>query len=105
MNNEEYRLFFNKVLKPMFITYRSEVHDVVEDKEANKVSIWCSCSADTVVGPYNNEYILLLYLNEAGDRVRKFVEFVDSEYSASRFAAFSRFLKERKQATTAKANI
>lgn len=105
MNNEEYRLFFNKVLKPMFITYRSEVHDVVEDKEANKVSIWCSCNADTVIGPYTNEYILLLYLNEAGDRVRKFVEFVDSEYSASRFAEFSRFLKARKQATTAKAKI
>lgn len=74
-------------------------------KEANKVSIWCICSAETVVGPYSNEHIILLCLNEAGDRVRKFVEFVDSEYSASRFAEFSRFLKARKQATTGKAKI
>lgn len=96
MNNEQYRLFFNKILKPTFVKYRSQVHDIFEDKEANKVSLWCSCNADTVVGPYNNEYILLLYLNEAGDKVRKFVEFVDSEYSARRFDEFSKYLKAQK---------
>jgi hypothetical protein len=45
-----------------------------------------SSTAETPVGPYGNEYALVLKFSEDGSKVEKFEEFVDSGYSEKFFA-------------------
>lgn len=70
---------------PVFHDFHPEIHEIVEDEPGNKVMMWVSSKAQSLIGPYNNEYTILLYFNEAGDKVKKIVEFVDSAYSKDFF--------------------
>jgi hypothetical protein len=45
-----------------------------------------SSTAETPVGPYSNEYALVLKFSEDGSKVEEFKEFVDSRYSDKFFA-------------------
>lgn len=56
---------------------KEEIHDAV----ARKCIIHASSRAETDIGPYMNEYALILTFTEDGRKVTKFVEFVDSAYS------------------------
>lgn len=71
---------------PAFQDFQPEIHELVEDDRDNKVMMWVSSKAQTLIGPYGNEYTILLYFNEAGDKVNKVVEFVDSAYVKEFFA-------------------
>lgn len=82
----------------MFSNFQPTIHDIVEDPRENKLIIWASSTGDTVAGPYANEYMLLLYFNDAGDKVERFVEFVDSDFSRSTFARLHKVVEEKKQA-------
>jgi ketosteroid isomerase-like protein len=46
-------------------------------------------TADTDIGPYANEYALILHFTEDGKKVTKFLEYVDSAYSIKFFAALA----------------
>ncbi|KAI1173718.1 hypothetical protein F4777DRAFT_556965 [Nemania sp. FL0916] len=84
MNNADYREFFGGLM-PHFRDFTLAVDEVIVDAPQNKVAVWCRSTADTEIGPYANEYVLILYLNEAGDKVYKYLEFVDSNNTVSFF--------------------
>jgi hypothetical protein len=42
-------------------------------------------TADTVIGPYINEYALILHFTEDRKQITKFFEYVDSAYSLKFF--------------------
>lgn len=71
------------------------IHEIVEDERGNKVTIWCSSESDTVLGKYANEYMILLYFNDAGDKVERVVEFVDSAYSKAFFVRLEKFVADK----------
>lgn len=80
---------------PLFKHFNPVIHQLVEDESANTVVIWCSSTAETVIGPYANEYMLVLHFTESGDKVEKFVEFVDTEYSKSFFGRLRTYVEEQ----------
>ncbi|KUI55047.1 hypothetical protein VP1G_02307 [Cytospora mali] len=82
--NAEYREYFTSVM-PAFQDFQPEIHELVEDERENKVIMWASSKGQTLIGPYGNEYMLLLYFNETGDKVKKIVEFVDSGFAKEYF--------------------
>ncbi|KAK3331504.1 hypothetical protein B0H66DRAFT_598986 [Apodospora peruviana] len=84
MNNKEYAAHLGQVVKALS-NLKIVVEEVFEDAAENKVVLWARGTADTKVGPYVNEYILMIYLNESGDRVTRFCEFVDSAFVAGFF--------------------
>jgi ketosteroid isomerase-like protein len=83
MNNDTYRAFFSSTM-PLFRNFTVTVKDLIEDPVANKVAIWASSTADTDIGPYANEYMLVLYFN-SDYKVDKILEFVDSASSKEFF--------------------
>lgn len=80
MDNEAYKAFVSAMM-PYFRNFHVTVHDLIEDAAQNKICIWASSTADTDIGPYANEYMVTLHFNEAGDKVDRFFEFVDSANS------------------------
>ncbi|KAJ4390943.1 hypothetical protein N0V93_004542 [Gnomoniopsis smithogilvyi] len=95
MDNAAFRQYFGGIM-PLFKNFTPTTHQLIEDEKANTVVIWCSSTADTVIGPYGNEYVLLLHFNETGDKVEKIVEYVDTEYSKSFFGRLRTYLEEQK---------
>ncbi|KAF6219620.1 hypothetical protein HO133_004089 [Letharia lupina] len=57
------------------------VHDTIVDEEARKMVMHASSTGTTALGPYNNDYTLILHMTEDGRKVEKFYEFVDSAYT------------------------
>jgi hypothetical protein len=105
MDNQAYQEHFSSLM-PYFRNYNLTIQDIVEDEKANKVVVWTHSTADTRIGPYENEHILHLSFNEAGDKVDKFLEFVDSDLSKD-FAIhlhddIAQARKEDEEATEAK---
>lgn len=83
-DNAGYRAWFG----PMMAHFRGftvTVDDLVEDSRANKVVLRAHSRAETVIGPYANEYVLILHMNEAGDKITRMVEFVDTNNSVTFF--------------------
>ena len=81
LNNEQYAAYFVPIM-PAFQNFHVTVHDTIVDEAARKVVLRASSMATTALGPYNNEYTLILHMTEDGRKVEKFYEFVDSAYSA-----------------------
>lgn len=82
---------------PFFRGFEPTVHDLVVDERANKATVFCSSRSETVLGLYENEYVILLHFNEAGDKVERLVEFVDSGYSAAFFQRLEKALAEKEK--------
>ena len=83
LNNDQYAAYFTPIM-PAFKDFHVTVHDSIVDEAARKVVMYASSSASTALGPYNNEYMLILHMTEDGRQVDRFYEFVDSAYSADR---------------------
>ncbi|KAI1262154.1 hypothetical protein F5Y18DRAFT_161562 [Xylariaceae sp. FL1019] len=94
MTNEAYRAYFGAMI-PLFTDFKVEIKDVFEDAAANKVVIWATSTASTPVGPYANEYTLMLYFNEDGSRVVRFNEFVDSANSVTFFPKLREYVAKQ----------
>lgn len=54
------------------------VKDPIVDEAARKVVLFVKCSTETAVGPYNNEYIFVIHLNEDGTLADRVEEHLDS---------------------------
>ncbi|CAN8103239.1 unnamed protein product [Discula destructiva] len=93
--NASYRAYFGSIM-PLFTNFTPKVHMLVEDADANTVAIWCSSKAETVIGDYDNEYTLLLHFNEVGDKVTKFIEFVDTDSSKKFFGRLREYVEAQK---------
>jgi hypothetical protein len=94
MNNETYESYFAAML-PYFRDFTVTVNDIFEDEKANKVVIWARSTANTDLGPYTNEYMLVFYMNEAGDKIDRFLEFVDSNNSVEFFPKLKKHIAEK----------
>ena len=80
MNNEKYLAFFQPLM-PAFRNFTLKAHDIIVDEAERKVVVHASSTAMTVLGEYGNEYILVLHMDEPGEKVEKLLEYVDSAYS------------------------
>jgi len=80
MNNEAYKAFQMGIM-PVFRNLRLEVLDTIEDTVNNKVTILAKSKADTVIGPYENEYMITFHMNKEGDKIVLLREFADSAYA------------------------
>ncbi|KAI0969889.1 hypothetical protein F4678DRAFT_438699 [Xylaria arbuscula] len=94
MDNAVYKAYFSSIM-PHFKDFAVTTHDIIEDAQENKVVIWASSTASTEVGPYANEYTLIFYMNEAGDKITKFLEFVDSASSVAFFPKLREHLAQK----------
>ena len=98
MNNEAYEAYFSAIL-PYFRDFKVTVNDIFEDEKENKVVVWARSTADTDLGPYANEYMLALYMNEAGDKIDRFLEFVDSNNSVQFIPRLRKYIAEKEGQT------
>lgn len=65
---------------------KEEIHDATK----HTCIIHARSTAGTPIGPYGNEYALILTFTEDGGKVTKFDEFVDSAYSQQFVAALAK---------------
>ncbi|KXJ97338.1 hypothetical protein Micbo1qcDRAFT_171038 [Microdochium bolleyi] len=100
LNNADYAKYLGTVM-PAFSNFHVHVNEIIEDSRQNKVSIWAKSTADTIAGPYANEYVLIFHFNEAGDKLVRFYEFVDSKYSVDHFAKIHEVVQKRAKAAAA----
>ena len=79
LNNAQYAAYFVPLM-PHFRSFTVTVHDTVVDEVARKVVMRASSTAETDVGPYANEYMIVLRMTEDGRLVERFDEFNDSAF-------------------------
>jgi ketosteroid isomerase-like protein len=103
MTNLEYVAHITPIL-PLFHKFHMKIHEVIEDIVANKIVISATGSAETLAGPYRNDYIFVLSFNKRGDKVTKVVEFVDSK-AALDFTAKIRELDHSSEHLRQTANV
>lgn len=65
--------------------FKPTIQDLLENKEANKISMWAFSTRDSVIGPYANEQMPILSFDETGEKVSHVLEFVDSKSSTGYF--------------------
>lgn len=85
MNNAQYTTYFTPNLA-LFRNFHVTVQESVVDIDARKVVLQASSTADTDVGPYGNEYVLVVEMGWDGTEVERVVEWVDSGYAMEFFA-------------------
>jgi ketosteroid isomerase-like protein len=90
MDNATYSAYFSAMM-PYFRNFTVKVNDIIEDARANKVAVWAESTADTDIGPYKNEYMLVFYLDERGEKVERMLEFVDSANSVEFFPKLRKY--------------
>ncbi|KAH7040853.1 uncharacterized protein B0I36DRAFT_16186 [Microdochium trichocladiopsis] len=94
MKNDEYSKYLGGFMSA-FTNFHVTINEVVEDPVHNKVSVWAQSTADTPVGPYANEYMLLLHFDEAHEKLVKFYEFVDSKYTVEHFTKVRELMEKK----------
>ncbi|KAH8684261.1 hypothetical protein BGZ60DRAFT_397154 [Tricladium varicosporioides] len=94
MSNTLYKAYFSGIM-PFFRDFKLQINDIIEDEKENKIVIWAQSTAVTDLGPYANEYMLVLYFNESGEKVDRFLEFVDSASSRESMVALMKYIAEK----------
>ena len=84
MKNDEYVTYFTPSLS-VFRNFTVKAHETIVDEEARKVVMLASSTAETDIGPYNNEYVLVIEMGRDGRQVEKIIEWVDSGYAVKYF--------------------
>lgn len=80
LNNTEYREYFSSIM-PSFHNFHLEILDIVEDEKNAKVAINAVSTAETALGSYGNEYVVILHMTPDHKQVEIVKEFVDSGFS------------------------
>lgn len=96
LNNQSYAAFFTTML-PLFRNFHAKVIDMFEDAKENKVAIYARSTADTPIGPYVNEYMLMIYLDNDCKKVVRILEWVDSALSSTFFPKLKEHLLRQEQ--------
>ena len=91
MTNEQWAAHLSS-LKPIVSTFPVTAKELFEDDGSNQVTIWATSNAtfreeakDEDSGlnwSYHGEYIFILLFNQAGDKIERIVEFLDSKKAA-----------------------
>ncbi|KAF2996998.1 hypothetical protein E8E14_002572 [Neopestalotiopsis sp. 37M] len=85
MNNAAYRVAFGAMM-PLFRNFHVTVDDVFEDEANNKIAMSVHSTAETPIGPYDNEYVMMFNFTPDGSKIVRIREFVDSGASSQFFA-------------------
>lgn len=85
LSNSQYREYLANGVVPHFKNFQLNVVDIVEDTKHSKVVMHAQSQADTAIGPYVNEYMILLQMTDDHKQVISIKEFVDSLYSQNFF--------------------
>jgi ketosteroid isomerase-like protein len=91
--NAEVATFFSSIL-PYFTNFTVTVTDTFVDEENNRVALQAFSRANSVVGPYRNEYVFTMRMTECQEKVWEIREFVDSEYYVSFFSNLTKYMDE-----------
>lgn len=81
--NEEYQAFViggSKLIRNIQLSL-IDGEDLVVDEAARKVLLPLKSTGETDVGPYANEYMMLLKMTEDGKMIKEIFEFLDSHYT------------------------
>ncbi|KAI4093998.1 MAG: hypothetical protein LQ344_002443 [Seirophora lacunosa] len=93
MNNEQYAAFFTPNI-PMFKDFHLTAHDTIIDEVARKATMHLTSTATSVMGDYNNQYMVTIHMTEDGGKVDRFDEFADSKFSAEFFPKLREFMSQ-----------
>ncbi|KAJ6192084.1 hypothetical protein J3E72DRAFT_399387 [Bipolaris maydis] len=85
----KHRAYFSEIMH-LYSNFTVTVKEEVHDAAARKCIIHATSRAETKIGPYTNEYALILTFTEDGRKVTKFDEFVDSAYSEQFVSALAK---------------
>ncbi|KAI1187485.1 hypothetical protein F5B17DRAFT_399699 [Nemania serpens] len=79
MTNDGLAASFESI-KKLYQGYKITVREdeTLVDVENRSVVLHADGTADTILGPFRNEYIFILKMDESGSKVRRVEEFVDS---------------------------
>jgi hypothetical protein len=91
LNNTEYDAYFSSLL-PYFKNFTVDVIDAYVDEDANKVALQAASTATSVIGPYANEYVIMMKMTECKTQVYEVREFVDSEASSNFFPNLTSYI-------------
>ncbi|KAK1749761.1 hypothetical protein QBC47DRAFT_439801 [Echria macrotheca] len=86
MDNTAFAAYLRDNLIPTLRNFHIKVYDIIEDTVASKVAIWGGSTAETDVGPYVNEFLVVFHMAADGGKVVRFREFVDSASFGEFFA-------------------
>ncbi|RAR15476.1 hypothetical protein DDE83_001117 [Stemphylium lycopersici] len=87
--NAEYRAYLSEIMH-LYSNFTVEVEEEIHDATKHTCIIHARSTASTPIGPYGNEYALILTFTDDGRKVTKFDEFVDSAYSQQFVAALAK---------------
>ncbi len=93
MDNTTYANSLDK-LRAIFHNFSLTVDDVVEDKPAHRITMWCKARADTAAGEYVNEYVWLLNFDASGEKITSSKEFSDSAMARDFFPKLTAAMEE-----------
>lgn len=96
MNNAQYRATLEQLL-PIFKNFELTVHDVLEDREARRVSMYVKARADTLAGEYLNEYQWTMTFDESGQKIVHWSEFVDASIYYGFFPKLRAAMRDHQQ--------
>ncbi|KAH7379122.1 hypothetical protein DE146DRAFT_773845 [Phaeosphaeria sp. MPI-PUGE-AT-0046c] len=91
LNITEYDAYFSSLL-PYFKNFTVTVVDAYVDEAANRVALQAASTATSVIGPYANEYVVMMKMTECKTQVYEVREFVDSESSANFFPNLTAYI-------------
>ena len=91
LNRTAYITYFSSLL-PFFDNFTVTVTGQYVDEERNQVALQAFSKADSVLGPYGNEYVVMMKMTECQTQVYEVREFVDSEASAHFFPNLTAYI-------------
>jgi hypothetical protein len=68
-------------ITPYFRNFEVLINEIFGDEKANKVVVLAKGTAETDLGSYKNEYMYMFHFDERGEKLEKFLKFVDSSSS------------------------
>ncbi|KAI9321100.1 hypothetical protein DFJ73DRAFT_877051 [Zopfochytrium polystomum] len=89
-DNAAYAAYFS-ALMPLYKNFHVDVLDTAVDEQAKAVTVWAKSTADSVLGPYGNEYIMWFKMTDDGASINVVREYVDSAYSVDFFKRLQAF--------------
>lgn len=91
LNNTAYGAFISQIM-PYFANFTVNITDTFVDEANNRVAMQARGSADSVIGPYRNEYVVMMKMTEEQDKVWEVREFIDSEVRAAFFPELTAYI-------------
>ena len=81
---------------PLFKNMRFHVLSMIVDEKQSKVCVHAKSEADSVIGPFGNEYSMFLTMTEDHEQVVEVLEFVDSKYSDEFLVRLRAYYEDKK---------